>query len=104
MNKPATITEAPFDPENPQHIMVDQFFRQVLTAWQDASKTTLFRDMTPDQKLTAYINGSLTAIVTMVLLSAKPGGSEALVDVVRQAVDVARSNAEMQIERLNLRA
>lgn len=83
-----------FDPSDPFDAMTERFRREVLTLALDAGRTTIYREMTPQQQMESFIAGVLTGLVSVAFGSIHPSGRDSAMSYIAECLPMARFFAE----------
>lgn len=89
MNKPEK-----FDPSNPFDAMAETFRRQIVGIATGAYRTTIYREMTPAQKLESFMGGVLTGLVGVCFASIQPEGRDEMMKAITAYLPQAREQVE----------
>jgi HD-like signal output (HDOD) protein len=84
----------PFDPEDPKDIVADNFRKEVMLAFLNAGKVTLFRELSEQDKLEAFMAGALTGCLVVALTHFKPENWEKVHEAAVATIKEARHQAE----------
>lgn len=85
---------APFDPSDPFDAMSETFRREIVDIAIKAEKIAIYRDLSPDQQLEAFVAGAMTAIVCVCFASIEASGRDQIIEYLSGAWPQAREMAE----------
>ena len=83
-----------FDPGDPYDAMCESFRIQVMDLASNAYRAAIYRDMPPEQQLSSFMAGILTGLIGVCFVSIRDEGREVMMDGIRQALPLARKQAE----------
>ena len=94
MNERVTQPMREFDPSNPYDAMCETFRRQITEMVIAANRTTIYRDMSPNDQLGAFMSGGLCGIIGVAFSSVHPQAHDTIMQCIVDALPLARKQVE----------
>lgn len=82
------------DPDDPRSICVMHFHTEVIRAFYDAERITVFRDLPLNEQISCMVTGMLTGMMTIGIVSAGKDKADKVEEFIREAIAPSRFNAE----------